>query len=47
MPELDGVSILSLASFGLLMVAWMIAPGEKAKVGKTSHAAMPKAAVAA
>lgn len=32
MPELDGVSILALASFGALIVAWLFAPKEHATV---------------
>ena len=38
MPELDGTSLISLASFGLLIIGWMIAPSEKTVRVRASHA---------
>lgn len=28
MPELDGVTIIALASFGVLVMTWLLAPKE-------------------
>ena len=34
MPELDGVSILAIASFAVLVVAWLIAPNTTVEVSE-------------
>lgn len=41
MPELDGTSILAIASFASLVIAWLMAPGTAA-VGESE--ALPTAA---
>ncbi len=44
MPELDGTSIAALASFAVLVIAWLAAPSRSAAAPPTETATPERAA---